>query len=39
MDRVADGTLDPDRVRVALARLAQRWPRDYPGLEALLEHI
>ena len=37
MDRVAAGTLDPERVHTALARLAQRWPADFPPLEPLLE--
>jgi len=33
---VAAGTLDPDRVGNALARLQQVWPADYPSLDALL---
>lgn len=37
IDRAAAGTLDPDRVRTALARLAQAWPADFPPLESLIE--
>jgi glutamate-ammonia-ligase adenylyltransferase len=34
---IAAGTLDPDRVRTALDRLAQAWPADFPPLDSLIE--
>jgi glutamate-ammonia-ligase adenylyltransferase len=34
--RLAAGTLEPERVQTALARIEQAWPRDYPPLEGLL---
>jgi glutamate-ammonia-ligase adenylyltransferase len=37
IDRAAAGTLDPDRVGTALARIEQAWPADYPSLEHLLD--
>ena len=36
---LAAGTLDPDRVQNALARLQQIWPADYPTLDTLLAHF
>jgi glutamate-ammonia-ligase adenylyltransferase len=36
MERVAAGSLDPDRVRTALARLQQVWPGDFPALEGVM---
>jgi glutamate-ammonia-ligase adenylyltransferase len=35
--RVASGTLEPERVRTAIERLAQAWPADFPGLETIIE--
>ncbi len=36
---LAAGTMDPERVRTALARIAEAWPAGFPPLEPLLAQL